>query len=108
MNVLFTAALARRLEGTGVTANCVHPGAVHTNIGAPPKPIAAITRILLKTPEQGARTSLYVATSPEGASRNGSYFSRGRLADKRRSKRARDAALAERLWAVSAELVGLT
>ena len=107
MNILFTKALARRLEGTGVTANCVHPGGVHTNIGAPPKALDPIMRVLLKTPEQGARTSLYVATSQEGARRSGSYFAKGRLADQRLAKRATDPVLAERLWEVSAELVGL-
>ena len=58
MNILFTRELARRLEGTGVTANCVHPGAVATNIGAPGRLVSAVTKVILKSPEQGARTSL--------------------------------------------------
>ncbi len=52
MNVLFTRALARRLEGTGVTANCVHPGAVATNIGGPGKVISSITRRSSRAPRR--------------------------------------------------------
>jgi NAD(P)-dependent dehydrogenase (short-subunit alcohol dehydrogenase family) len=108
MNILFTRALAKRLQGTGVTANCLHPGGVATNLGGPPKPIALITKIILKSPEQGARTSLYLATSPAVAGVSGSYFSSSKLADRKLSKRAEDDAVAERLWDVSADLVGLT
>ena len=95
MNILFTAALARRLEGTGVTANCVHPGAVSTEHRGttegrrPPSPGSSSRR-----PEQGARTSLYVATSAEGGTRNGSYFAKAKLADEKLAKRAKDPALA--------------
>jgi NAD(P)-dependent dehydrogenase (short-subunit alcohol dehydrogenase family) len=107
MNMLFTLELARRLEGTGVTVNCVHPGAVATNIGAPPKLIARITRVILKSPEEGARASLKVALDPELATISGSYFNARKNIDGKRAKRARDAALAARLWAVSADTVGL-
>jgi NAD(P)-dependent dehydrogenase (short-subunit alcohol dehydrogenase family) len=108
MNILFTRELAKRLEGTGVTANCLHPGGVATNLGGPPKPIAAITRIILRSPEEGARTSLHLATSPTVAGISGSYFSSSKPADEKLSGRARDGAVGEHLWAVSAELVGLT
>jgi NAD(P)-dependent dehydrogenase (short-subunit alcohol dehydrogenase family) len=107
MNMLFTLELARRLEGTGVTANCVHPGAVATNIGAPPKVIAKITKLVLKSPEQGARASLRVALDPDLATTSGSYFNHRKQIDGKRAKRARDHALADRLWTVSAEVVGL-
>ena len=106
MNILFTKELARRLEGSGVTVNCVHPGAVATNIGAPPKLIAAGTRIILKTPEQGARASLMVATDPALADANGGYFTHKGRVDKKLSKRAQDADLAQRLWALTEETVG--
>jgi NAD(P)-dependent dehydrogenase (short-subunit alcohol dehydrogenase family) len=106
MNVLFTRELARRVEGTGVTVNCVHPGAVATNIGAPPKVIAAGTKVILRTPVQGARASLMVATDPDLATATGGYFThRGRV-DRKLSKRARDAELAQRLWTVTEEIVG--
>jgi NAD(P)-dependent dehydrogenase (short-subunit alcohol dehydrogenase family) len=106
-NILFTQVLARRLAGTGVTANSVHPGGVHTNLGAPPKAISAVMKVILKTPEQGARTSLYVATSPEVEGISGAYFSSSKRADGKLSRRAKDEAVAERLWDVSADLVGL-
>jgi retinol dehydrogenase 14 len=114
--VLFTYELARRLQGTGVTANCVHPGVVRdTALGRGerfPLPIRvawALLRPLMKSPEQGASTSVYAATSPvsttdlEGVS--GKFFSNSRQA--RTSKASYDQALAERLWTVSAQLVGL-
>ena len=107
MNMLFTLELARRLEGTGVTANCVHPGAVATNIGAPPKLVGKVTKVILKSPEQGARASLRVALDPALATTSGSYFNGRKNIDGKRAKRARDAALAEQLWTVSAEVVGL-
>jgi NAD(P)-dependent dehydrogenase (short-subunit alcohol dehydrogenase family) len=108
MNMLFTLELARRLEGTGVTANCVHPGAVATNIGAPPKLVAKITKHILKSPEEGARASLQVALDPDLAGTSGSYFNHRGNIDGKRAKRARDVELAARLWAVSAEAVGLS
>jgi NAD(P)-dependent dehydrogenase (short-subunit alcohol dehydrogenase family) len=108
MNILFTRALARRLEGTGVTANCVHPGAVSTNIGAPGRLVSAITRVILKSPEQGAQTSLHVATAPELAEVSGSYFADSKLADRKLRPQATDDEAGERLWAASARLVGLT
>lgn len=107
MNVLFTRALARRLEGTGVTANCLHPGAVATNIGGPGKVISSITKVLLKSPEQGARASLLLATDPALGTTSGSYFHHKGNNDRRLSKRALDDEVGERLWAVSAELVGV-
>ena len=107
MNILFTRALARRLEGSGVTANCVHPGAVATNIGGPGRVVSAITRVLLRSPEEGARTTLYVATSPAVDGVNGSYFVSSRLADRKLRPQATDDEAGERLWRASAELVGL-
>jgi NAD(P)-dependent dehydrogenase (short-subunit alcohol dehydrogenase family) len=108
MNILFTRSLAKRLAGRGVTVNAVHPGAVATNIGAPPKPIAMITKLILKTPVRGAQTTLHVATSPEVEGITGSYFANSRDHSRKLAKRAKDDALAEQLWDVSSALVGLS
>ncbi len=107
MNILFTRELARRLQGTGVTANSVHPGSVATNLGGPGRAVSAVTRRILLSPEEGAATTLHVATAPEGASTTGTYFVRSAPADHALSRRARDDDLAARLWAASEELVGL-
>jgi retinol dehydrogenase-14 len=111
-NVLFTYELARRLEGTGVTVNCVHPGVVRsTALGRGerfPLPVRLawpLLRPLMKSPEQGARTSVYAATSPDLEGVSGRFFANSRQA--RTSEASYDRALAERLWTVSAHLVGL-
>jgi NAD(P)-dependent dehydrogenase (short-subunit alcohol dehydrogenase family) len=111
-NVLFTTELARRLEGTGVTANCVHPGVVRgTGLGRGERfPLAVrviwpLIRPVMKSPEQGARTSVYTATSPDLEDVSGRLFINSRPA--RISAAADDRALAERLWTVSAQLAGL-
>ena len=98
MNLLFTRELARRLEGTGVTVNAVHPGAVSTNLGAPPKLVAALVGRFMKTPEAGALTTLHVATDPSLAGVSGGYFANAKPADGKRSKQARDDELAAELW----------
>src|SRR4028119_312837 len=74
-NVLFTYELARRLQGTGVAANCVHRGVVGTNLGSGVSGafgfmVRAMTP-LMKSPEKGAETSIYLASSPEGAGARG-------------------------------------
>jgi retinol dehydrogenase-12 len=110
MNILFTRELARRLEGTGVTANAVHPGMVATGIwrgagGVFGTVIGALAPLFMRTPEEGAQTSVYVATAPEVEGMTGLYFSDSKPAAP--SKAAQDDAAARRLWAVSAGLVGL-
>ena len=80
---LCTYALARRLTGTGITVNALHPGLVATDIAndaAPPiaRPFLGIIKRFLLTPEQGARTALYLATSPEVEGVTGKYFVRGK------------------------------
>jgi retinol dehydrogenase 14 len=107
-NVLFTYELARRLDGTGVTANCLHPGLVGTAFASRgPSLIRILSRLarpLLRSPASGAATSVYLASAPEVATVTGQYFA-GRRA--RRSSRASyDRALAARLWGVSERLVG--
>jgi len=106
-NLLWTRELARRLAGTGVTANCCHPGGVATRLGQTEAPwTRALGRLLglfLLTPEQGARTSVYLATAPGLGSVTGRYFAKEREATP--SRAARDDAAARRLWDVSEELV---
>jgi NAD(P)-dependent dehydrogenase (short-subunit alcohol dehydrogenase family) len=108
--VLFTYALAERLAGTGVTVNCLHPGAVATNNidrGFPPfaRPLAGIIKRFLITPEQGAQTSLYLATSPEVEGVTGKYFVR--CQQKPSVLISYDPSLQERLWKVSAAMTHL-
>ena len=108
-NVLFTTELARRLEGTGVTANALHPGVVATNFGADNGWktwfISVAFRVFGVTAEQGARTIVYLASSPDVAGTTGRYFYKERESDV--SKAAADAKSAQRLWEVSAQLAGL-
>ncbi|MEW6443267.1 MAG: SDR family oxidoreductase [bacterium] len=102
-NVLFTTELAGRLRGTGVTANALHPGSIATGIYRDaPLPVRAVVRLLLQAPRAGARTSVYLATSPEVAGTTGLYFEKSRPVAT--SREARDSALAERLWQKSEEL----
>ena len=110
-NILFTYELARRLEGTGVTANTLHPGFVRTNffqdwggwIGFVTKLGASVIAL---TPEQGARTSIYLASSPEVADVTGQYFVKEKPA--RSAPQSHDRAVAERLWRVSEELTTIS
>jgi NAD(P)-dependent dehydrogenase (short-subunit alcohol dehydrogenase family) len=109
-NVMFTNELARRLEGTGVTANSLHPGVVRTNIGAEDQAgffavVGGIVRPFLKTPAQGAQTSIYLASSPDIEGVTGQFFADRK--PKTANKIAYDTDMAARLWQVSAELVGL-
>jgi len=109
LNVLFTAELARRLAGTGVTANSLHPGFVRTDLGrdvtgAFGVAIRLVTR-LQPGPVKGADTSVYLASSPDVADVTGGYFVRCRPATP--SRLARDPQAAARLWTLSAELAGL-
>ena len=108
-NVLFTYELARRLEGTGVTANCLHPGVVATNLLADaagmPRPLKSATRVVAVTAESGARTSIYLASSEEVEGVNGKYFVKRRAVES--SRESHDKAAARRLWEVSCKLTGL-
>jgi retinol dehydrogenase 14 len=106
-NVLITYELARRLDGTGVTATVLHPGVVRTAFGREDptrsqRLMATLVRPFMKTPEQGAVTSVYLASSPEVEGVTGAYFANRR--PKRSSKASYDRDLARRLWEVSAEL----
>ena len=109
-NVMFTFELARRLEGTGVTANVLHPGVTRTAFGAEDQAWyfttgSGLARRFMKSPEQGAATPILLASSPEVEGVSGTYFANGK--PKEANKLAYDTDAAARLWRVSAELVGL-
>ena len=96
-NVLFSAELARRLEGSGVTTYAVHPGVVASEIWRRvPPPFESIIKLFMLSVEEGAQTTLYCATSARAAVESGLYYERCEV--KRPSKLARDAALAGELW----------
>jgi NAD(P)-dependent dehydrogenase (short-subunit alcohol dehydrogenase family) len=110
-NILFTRELARRLEGRGVTANALHPGTVRTGFGreGDTRWIFALG-IKLAAPfflsaARGARTSIYLASSPEVDGKTGGYWARCRPATP--SEAATDDEAARRLWELSADFVGL-
>ena len=110
-NVLFTYHLARRLHGCAVTANALHPGLVRTSFGAEDpariqRLLVPLLRPVMKSPAQGAATSIHLASVPELEQVSGRYFANRRPT--RSSTRSYDQAVAARLWDVSAELVGLT
>lgn len=108
-NLLFTRELARRLSDSGVTVNAVHPGAVATglgaNNGAGSKALIGLLGLFFNSPERGAATSLYAATSPDLEGVSGRYFARCR--ENAPSAAARDDVSAQRLWELSEQLTGL-
>lgn len=101
--VLFTYELARRLQGTGVTANCLHPGAVATNIWKVPTPFV---RPFLRSAKEGAETTIYLASSPEVESVSGKYFEDEKA--KKSAAESYDEEEAKLLWETTARLVGLS
>ena len=108
-NLLFTYELARRLVGTGITANCVHPGAVRTHFGDEANGLLHIGLVVVRpfeiSPKQGAQTPIYLASSAEVANVSGKYFVRRR--PRSSSAASYDHAAALRLWEMSAKLTGL-
>ena len=109
-NVMFTYELARRPHGSGVTADTLHPGVVRTNFGREdPKGwmrlMLPVIRPFLKSPDKGAVTSVYLASSPEVEGVTGQYFAKQKAG--RSSTASYDTTAAARLWDVSATLVGL-
>ncbi len=108
-NISFTIELARRLAGTGVTVNCLHPGTVATGYGRDGDASGflsfglAVIKPFILTPERGARTSVYLASSPEVSDVSGEYFVRCRI--RRPSRLGRDQEAAVRLWEASEKLV---
>ena len=108
--VLFTHELAKKLQGTGVTVNAVHPGTVATNIWTRPfGPAGFITvlpKLFMASPEKGAQTIVYLASSPDAQSFSGEYLEK--LKVKRSSEESYNEEIAQRLWDVSAELTHLS
>ena len=107
-NILFTVELAKRLQGTGVTANCLHPGFVSTSLARDNKVAAVFLRVarvlpFVKSPADGASTTLKLATEDVGVS--GEYFADNKVAPTK--DYAKDPVMAARLWDDSAALVGL-
>jgi len=111
-NLYFTYELARRLAGTGVTVNAVHPGMVATGMWANPFGrlgglVEPLTRLAMKSPEQAAETVVYLATAPEVEGVTGKYFVD--MKERYSSRASQDPAAAQRAWQASeALLAGLT
>ncbi len=108
-NVLFTRELAVRLKDKGITVNCCHPGAVATNIGISRdtgfgKTVTGMLKPFFQTPEQGARTAIYLASNEDVSGITGEYFYQCKIA--KSSRRSKDMALAKRLFEFSKQLVG--
>jgi retinol dehydrogenase 12 len=107
-NILFTRELARRLKGTGVTANAFHPGFVATRFGDESGGFLSLgvrfAKLFALTPDQGAETLVYLASSPELNGASGQYFRKCRPT--RPTEEAQDDSSAGRLWAASAKLAG--
>ncbi|XP_037007698.2 retinol dehydrogenase 14 [Artibeus jamaicensis] len=111
-NILFTRELARRLEGTQVTVNALHPGIVRTNLGRHihiplwVRPLFnLVSWAFFKTPEEGAQTSIYLASSPEVEGVSGKYF--GDCKEEELLPKAMDESVARKLWDVSEVMVGI-
>src|SRR5262249_20957815 len=109
-DIMFTYALARRLAGSGVTANGLHPGVVATRIYRSQNRLfdfasAQAMRLFAHSPQQGPQTTIYLASSPQVASVTGQYVVNCKPVQS--SKESYDEAAQERLWEVSEQLTGL-
>jgi NAD(P)-dependent dehydrogenase (short-subunit alcohol dehydrogenase family) len=107
--VMFTYELARQLEGTGVTVNALHPGGVNTGFGKNNTGLVKLAMNLFGrfslTPEQGAQTTIYLASSPEVAGVTGKYFDKCKAVPS--SDASYDVAAQGKLWEISAKLTGI-
>jgi NAD(P)-dependent dehydrogenase (short-subunit alcohol dehydrogenase family) len=108
-NILFTYELAERLKGTGVVANCLHPGAVNTNFGSSNRSFGTLLfrafKPFMRTPEEGADTVVYLASSSEVGSMTGGYLTDRKVVSS--FDEPHDEATQKRLWEVSEELTNL-
>jgi NAD(P)-dependent dehydrogenase (short-subunit alcohol dehydrogenase family) len=110
MNVLFTYELSRRLQGTNVTANCLHPGFVASNFATNNGWWVRLGMAFMSgriSVEEGAKCSIYLASSPKVQGLSGKYFHYD-LTEKRSSDESNDEAEAKRLWDVSEKLVSIS
>ncbi|WP_207308682.1 SDR family oxidoreductase [Marinobacter caseinilyticus] len=109
-NMLFTRALAKRLDGAGVTVNALHPGAVNTNIWPGnrwyEKVVSSVIRLFTISADEGSRTTTWLASAPELEGETGGYYQDCKPQKTKSS--ARDDNAAEQLWAVSEKMVGLS
>ena len=110
-NVMFTYELARRIDGTGVTATVLHPGMTSTGFGSEDtargwKPLIAVMRPFMKRPARGAETSVYLASSPDVDGVTGTYFADRKPRESHGS--SYDVVAAARLWQESSDLVRLS
>jgi NAD(P)-dependent dehydrogenase (short-subunit alcohol dehydrogenase family) len=107
--VIFTYELARRLEGSGVSANALHPGFVATNFaknnGSFYRAAMSVIHLFARSPEQGARTGIYLASSPQVEGISGKYFSDEKAVESAPASYDQETAL--KLWQVSAEMSGI-
>ena len=100
--ILFTRLLSKKLEGTGVTVNCVHPGLVATNLARNSGAISkSFFKMFGKTPKKGAETQIYVSTSKNVENVTGEYFSDSKISST--TTQAHDMEMAEKLWVLSEE-----
>ncbi len=104
-NILFARELAKRLEGTKVTSNALHPGAVASNFMGSQPAWMSVAKFFMINSKKGAETSVYLASSPEVENVSGEYFAKCRKA--RTKAEARDAVVMKKLWDVSAKMTGL-
>lgn len=109
-NVMFTYELARRLDGTGVTATTLHPGMTNTSFSTEDPhrrmaPIVFVVRPFMRSPKKGADTAVYLASSPEVEGVTGQYFANRRVKNTEQS--SYDTAITDQLWQVSSDLVGI-
>jgi len=106
-NVMFTYELAKRLEGTGVTATTLHPGVTSTAFSAEDPAMGLLVKVMrpfMRSPAKGADTAVYLASSPEAEGMSGRYFADRKVKKSRDS--SYDTTITARLWQVSADLVG--
>ena len=103
-NILFTKKLSSILEGTGVTVNCLHPGVIKTSLTRNANPVIKFVLGLFQTtPEEGAKTTLYLATSDEVKNISGEYFAKSKIADS--CEYSKKPEIADKLWDISLEYV---
>jgi NAD(P)-dependent dehydrogenase (short-subunit alcohol dehydrogenase family) len=104
-DVMFTYALSRRLEGSGITVNTLHPGVVATEIWRQVAILRVLSKWFMLSPEKGSRTTVYLAASPDVEGVSGKYFDKCKPA--KTAKLSHDQALQEKLWSTSVAMTGV-